>query len=139
MPFVTTAKTFKGRGIAKVKVVITTAADGTVAETVVGSVQGRLVGVGYKPGTLATGVDITVKDYESGATVFSLTDAGTSARFFRPTQVITTVAGVAVTAATTAVDVNRDIFLSGKLSVTVAQGGNAFTGELHLIVAETGF
>lgn len=139
MPFVSTARTFKGRGIAKIKVAITTAADGTVAETVVGSAQGRLVGVGYKPGTLATGVDITVRDYESGATILSLTDAGTSARYFRPTQNVTTNAGAAVTPATTAVDVNRDIFVSGKISVQVAQGGNAASGELHLVFAENGF
>lgn len=126
------------RGVVKTKAVITCDAAGTATATVVGVGFGRLVGVGYKPGTFATGVDITVTDTATGAAILTLTDAGLSARYFRPTLNITTNAGATVAAATTATDVNRDIFLAGKVTVAAAQGGNLGAGELHLIVDEKG-
>lgn len=129
----------KGRGVVKIKAVLTTT-DGTgvCTATTIGSAFGKLVGIGYKPGTLDTGTDITVTDSDSGATLFSLTNAATSARYFRPTAVITDNAGVAVAAATTAVDVNRDIYVAGKLKVAVAQAGatTGNSGQIDFIVEE---
>jgi hypothetical protein len=48
------------------------------------------------------------------------------------------VAGAAITAADTAPNVNRDIYVAGKLSVAVAGGGNLETCKLALIVDEVG-
>lgn len=130
----------RSRGIVRLKATITTDASGDATVTAVGSVFGKLVGVVYDPGAggtiLATGVDITVTDADSGATIFSLTNAGTSGRYLRPTAVVTDTAGVAVTAATTATDVNRDIYLAGRVKVVAAQGGNAKIGAITLIVDE---
>ena len=126
----------KGRGIVKIKAVLTCDASGDATVTTIGAAFGRLVGVGYKPGTLDTGSDITVTDADTAATIFSLTNAGTSARYIRPTANITLNTGVAVTAATTAVDVNRDIYVAGKVKVVVAQGGSGGAGEVHLVFAE---
>jgi uncharacterized membrane protein len=126
----------RSRGLVRLKALITCDASGDASVTVVGSLFGKVVGVIYDAGTLATGVDITVTDSESGATIFSLTNAGTADRFIRPTQVVTDNTGTAVTAAATAVDVNRDIFLAGRVSVVAAQGGNLGAGALTFLVDE---
>lgn len=134
-----TTKTIRHRrgGAVKLRVHIVCDASGDASVTTLPAVYGRLVGVGYKPGTLDTGADLTLKDVDTGATIFSLTDAGTSNRHFRPTAVITTNAGVAVTAADTAANVNRDLFVSGKLSLVVAQGGNLGAGDLYLEIDDS--
>lgn len=124
------------RGVVKIKCAITCDAAGDATATVVGTAFGALVAVGYVPGTLATGVDITVTD-ENGAALLTLTNAGLTARYFRPTADITTNAGVAVTDALTATDTNRHIFVGGKIKVGAAQGGNLGAGELHLVFDET--
>lgn len=131
-----TVKSRKGQGIVRIKASFTTDASGDASITLIGSAFGRIVGIAYDAGDLATGVDITLSDADTGATIFSLTDAGTSDRFIRPTAVVTTNAGVAVTAATTANDVNRDIYVAGGLKLLVAQGGNAKSGALAVIVQE---
>lgn len=125
------------RGVVKTVATITCDSAGDATATVVGVGFGKLVGVGYVPGTFATGVDITVTDVASGTALLTLTNAGLSARYFRPTLVITDNVGVAVAAALTAVNVNRDIFCSGKVSIVAAQGGNLGAGALHLVVDET--
>lgn len=126
----------KPRGLVSLDAAITVDASGNATASNIGEAWGRLVGVAYTPGDLDTGVDITVTDADSGATVFSLTNAGTTARLFRPTAVATTNAGVAITAATTAVDVNRDIYLAGALKVAAAQGGVSKSGSITLFIDE---
>lgn len=126
------------RGVVRTDVSITTDASGDASATVVGVGFGRLVGVLYDGGLDASAV-ITIKDVKSGASVVAYTTGteGTPVAF-RPTSVIADNAGTAVTAAATAPNVNRDIYLGGKVSVTVASGGNAETGVVSLIVDETG-
>lgn len=128
----------RGRGIVRLGATITVTAGGVADAAKMGSAFGRIVGVVYKPGTLDTGADIIIKDALSGAALITLTNAGTSNRFFRPTAVITTNAGVAVTAATTATLVDRDIYVAGAITVEVAQGGNATSGSIYVIVDEGG-
>jgi hypothetical protein len=60
------------------------------------------------------------------------------ARLYRPSTVVTSSVGVAVTAAAEAPNVNRDIMLGGKVGVVCAEGGNLGAGVLVLIVDETG-
>jgi len=131
-----TTVTHRPRGLVQVKATITVDASGNATAAIVGEAYGRIVGVSYAPGTLATGADITITDSDSGATLFVLTDAGATPRFFRPTQVVTSNVGVAITAATTAVDVNRDVYIAGKIKVAVAQGGVSTSGVLRLFVEE---
>lgn len=126
----------RSRGVVRSTISITTDAAGDATETNVGVGFGRLVGVMYNGGLDASAV-ITVKDQKTGATLLAYTTGaeGTPV-FFRPTQVIVDNAGVAVAAAATAPNVNRDIYVAGKVSVTVASGGNAETGILALIIDE---
>lgn len=128
----------RSRGVVRTNIAITTDASGDATATVVGVGFGRLVGVLYNGGLDASAV-ITVKDVKSTATVLAYT-TGTEGVpvFFRPTGVVTVKTGTDISAAAAAPNVNRNKFLSGKVSVTVASGGNAETGVLSLIVDETG-
>lgn len=126
----------RSRGVSKIKVAITCDASGDASETVVGVAYGKLVGVGYVPGTFATGVDITVRD-EGGAAILTLTNAGLSARYFRPSNDIVGADGVAVTDGANSPNSNRDILVGGKIKVVAAQGGNLGAGAIHLVIDET--
>jgi hypothetical protein len=126
----------RARGIVRLAGTLLTDASGNIAATSIGAAYGRIVAIEYDPGTLATGADITITDH-LGAPIVVLTDAGTVKRRFRPTANITTNVGVAVTAATTATMTDRDIYIAGDVKVAVAQGGNAFTGTIAVIVDET--
>lgn len=126
----------RGAALKKLKAVLTTDASGVVTAADLDAAYGRIVAIGYKPGTLDTGADITVTDKQTGATVFSLTNAGTTPRWIRPRQIGTTAAGVADTPGA-GFDV-LDIWIAGILQVAVAQGGNAGTGELYIVVDENG-
>lgn len=126
----------RSRGIVKLRVHIVVDASGVATAAPVGAVFGKLVAVGYKPGTLDTGADITVTDTLTGATIFSLTDAGTSPRYFRPTKDITGENGVAVTDGANNPNTNRDLYVNGKTTVAVAQGGVSTEGDLYLVVDE---
>lgn len=79
-------------------------------------------------------VDVGATD----ASAASWYKAASAAALLRPSGVITSNVGVAVTAADTAPNVNRDIVLGGKVSVVVSGGGNLGAGELVLIVDEEG-
>lgn len=126
------------RGIVRTEVALTCDASGVVPATVVGVGFGRIVGVHYSGG-LATSAVITVTDSKTGATLFTYTTGtqGTPTTI-RPTTNIVDTAGVTVAAATTAINVWRSIFVGGKVSVTVASGGNATTATLVILVDEDG-
>ena len=128
----------RSRGVVRTNITMVTDASGDATATVVGVGFGRLVGVLYDGGLDASAV-ITITDSKSGATVVAYT-TGTEgvAVYFRPSTVITSNVGVAVAAAASAPNVNRDYFISGKITVTVASGGNVETGILGLIVDESG-
>lgn len=128
----------RSKGVVGCKVVLVTDASGDTTASVVGEFYGRLVGFMYDGGLDASAV-ITLKDFATGATLFAYT-TGTEGTpiYVRPTTNIVTNAGAAVTAADTAVDVNRDIKVAGKVTVTVASGGNAETGTIKLVIDEKG-
>lgn len=139
MPAVATVTSRKGRGIVRVDVDVTCVA-GAVAATPIGSFFGRLVGV-MTDGTFGAGAtmtataDILLTDAATGAPILSDLSFATS-DFYRPTTVISDSAGVAVAAATTAVDVNRDIFVAGKLNIAIANAAGTETGRVSFIFAE---
>jgi len=127
----------RGRGIVKNKVNFTVDGSGDASVVNVGPLFGKLVAVDYDAGDLDTGVVITVKDKATGATVFSLSSAGTTDRHIRPTGVITDNVGVAVTALAASPNVNRDIYLSGLLTIVVSAGGSGGeSGGLNFTVQE---
>ena len=136
-----TVKSRKGLGIVRIRAAILVDASGVATATVIGSAFGRIVGIAYDPtagagGTMDTGADLTLTDGDSGATIWSLANAGTSPLFKRPTMAVTDNAGAAITPATTANDINRDIFVAGNIKLAVAQGGNVMTGALDVFVQE---
>lgn len=138
MPAVPTAIQHRSLGVVRTNVALTCDGAGAIAATVIGVGFGRLRNVFYNGGLDASSV-ITVKDFKSGATLFVYTTGteGTPTRFC-PTVVVTDNAGVAVTAADTAPNVNRPIYLAGKVTITVASGGAAETGVIALVVDESG-
>ena len=126
------------RGVVRTRINVTTDASGDATLDVVGAGYGRLVGVLYDGG-LDASANITIRDTRTGAVLVSYT-TGTegSPVFFRPTSVITDVAGDAITAADTAPNVNRDMYVFGNVSVSVSSGGNEETCKIALIIDEVG-
>lgn len=126
----------RSRGVVRTDINITTDASGVATATVVGVGFGRLVRVLYNGGLDASAV-ITLTDAKTGASLVAYTTGveGTPVAF-RPTLNVTDNAGVAVTADASAPNVNRDIYLGGKVKLGVTAGGNAETCILSLIVDE---
>lgn len=126
----------KGRGLIRIDATLVTDASGVATATNIGSAFGRIVDVLYDGGLDASAV-ITLSDGVTGAALATYTTGteGTPVHF-RPTKGIFGSTGAAVTAATTAVDTNRDIFVAGTLKVGVASGGNVETGVLSLVIEE---
>jgi hypothetical protein len=133
----------RSRGVVRIEAALTTHTDGSIAETVIGTAFGKLVGVLYDGGLDASGT-VTIKQYPGAASTVSVPvlvyTTGTEGTpvFFRPTDVITSDAGADISASANAVGVNRDIYLAGKVSITVASGGVSETGKFALIVDESG-
>lgn len=127
----------RSRGVARISVALTTDASGDIPLTHAGVGYGRLVGVLYDGG-LDASASITIKDDKTGATIFGPYVTGTEGVpvSLRPTRVVVDTAGTAVTAADTAPNVNRDIFVAGGFSVLVSAGGNVEHGTVVVIVDE---
>jgi hypothetical protein len=60
-----------------------------------------------------------------------------ASKYVHPTVVVTTNVGAAISAATTAPNVNRDAFLGGKWTIGVSGAGNLGTGDIYLVVDES--
>ena len=131
---VATVTAGKKRGIVRVDCALTCVA-GAISAQPIGAFYGRLVAVFIDPvagagATMTSTADILLTDHATGAPILSDLSVGAAANGYRPTQNITDSAGVAVTAAATATDVNRDIFVAGKLDLAIA---NATTTDTALI------
>lgn len=136
---VATVTAGKKRGIVRVDIALTCAA-GAVSAQPIGSFFGRLVGVLADPtygagATMTSTADILLTDAVTGAPILSDLSFGT-AFSYRPTQAVVDSAGAAITPATTANDVNRDIFVAGKLNIAIANATTTDTGLLSLIFEE---
>lgn len=138
MPAVSTTIQHRSLGVVRTNVAVTCSAGGALAATVVTVGFGRLVRVLYDGGLDASAV-ITISDTKTGAALVTYTTGteGTPVAF-RPTTNIVDTAGTTVAAAVTAVDVNRPIYVAGKVSITVASGGANETCIIGLIVDESG-
>lgn len=138
---VATSSARKGQGIVKITSTLT-CAGGALSATIIGKAYGRIVGVAFDPtrgagATITSTAVLTVTDGDTGATLFTVgATVGSSALYFRPTAVITSNTGAAVTAAATAVDVNRDIFVAGNIKATIASATTTDSCGLDIIVEE---
>jgi len=130
----------KGRGIVRVDIDLAITSSTGLGPISIGSFYGRLVGVlfdgtaGAGP-TMSATTDVILTDFATGAAILSDLSFATT-DFYRPTTVVATNAGAAITASTSAPNVNRDIFVAGKLGITLANGTNGDTARLSLIFAE---
>lgn len=138
----------RSRGVVRISVAMTCDASGVMSETVIGEAYGRLVGVFYDGGLDASAVitlrtAATMADATVGATLLAYTTGteGTPVAF-RPTRVVTDVAGTNIVAGdgsgggTTGNDVNRDFYVAGKLTLQVASGGVSETGNISFVFDE---
>jgi hypothetical protein len=117
-----------------------TCVSGAVSAQTIGSFFGRLVGVltdgtAGAGATMTTTADVLLTDANTGAPILSDLSFATS-DFYRPTAVVVDSAGAAITPATTANDLNRDIFVAGKLNLAIANATTTDTGRISFIFAE---
>lgn len=129
----------KGRGIVRIDALLT-CAGGAVTAQVAGSAFGRIVGILFDPAagagaTMTSTADITIADALTGAPLIADLTFGTGG-FYRPTAPVVTNAGAAITPATTANDVNRDIFVAGKFTIAIANATTTDTGLVSIFVDE---
>jgi hypothetical protein len=129
----------KGRGMVRANLALT-CSGGAISAQSIGSYWGRLVGVFYEPtagagATMTATADVLLTDAWTGAPILSDLDFGT-ARYERPTKVAVGATGVAITAATSAPNVNRDIFVAGPLNLAIANATTTDTGYLGLVFEE---
>jgi hypothetical protein len=137
---VATTSSRKGRGIVRIDCALT-CASGAISAAVIGNVYGRLVGVMSDPtygagATMTSTADILLTDGATGAPILSDLSFGASAFTYRPTQAVVDSAGAAITPATTANDLNRDIFVAGTLKLAIANATTTDTGLLSFIFDE---
>lgn len=136
---VTTLTSKKGRGVVRVDCDVTCVA-GAVSAQSIGSFFGRLVavitdGTAGAGATMTTTADILLTDAATGAPILSDLTFATS-DYYRPTQNVTDNAGAAITPATTAPNVNRDIFVAGKLNLAIANATTTDTGRVSFVFEE---
>lgn len=137
---VATVSAGKRRGLVRVDIALT-CSGGAVSASPIGSFYGRIVGVMADPvagagATMTSTADILLTDHVTGAPIISDLSFGAAAFSYRPTQNIVDSAGATVTAATTAPDVMRDIFVAGKLDIAIANATTTDTGLLSLLIEE---
>lgn len=114
------------------RLTITTDASGD-ATAYTPAVDGRILGVVYTKTDFANGVDITVTLEATGQAVLALTDQNASGTFY-PRQQVHGPTGTGLTYNGTQT-VNEPVVAGGdRVKVVVAQGGNAKTGTVDVIV-----
>ena len=128
----------RSKGVVRIECDITTDASGDASLTVIGAAFGRLVNVFYDGG-LDASASVTLKDTNTGATVFGPYVTGTEGTpvMLAPKTNVVTDAGATIAAADTAPNIWRDIVVGGKLSLVVASGGNAETGKFAFVFDES--
>lgn len=129
------------RGVTRISVDLATDATadgGDIAATGIGAAFGILRGILYNGGFDAGGT-LTITDAKTGAIVFGPYTFGTEGTpvFLYPTDIVTDTAGANITAADTAPNVNRPIYVSGKLNLAVANGGVSESAKVALIIDES--
>lgn len=137
---VATTSSQKGRGIVRVNCALTCVA-GAISAQSIGSFYGRLVAILFDPvagagATMTSTADVLLTDAATGAPIISDLSFGAAAAMYRPTVAVVDTAGAAITPATTANDVNRDIFVAGKLNLAIANATTTDTGLISFVFEE---
>lgn len=116
------------------KVQITTAADGS-ATVYTPFLSGEIHSIQYVKTDFANGVDFAVTSEKTGENIWTEADVNASATRY-PRAATHTQAGAAALYAAGGTPVQDRIGVAGdRLKIVVAQGGNAKTGTLHILVA----
>jgi hypothetical protein len=98
-----------------------------------GTVSGRVLGIVYVKTDFANGVDFTITAEATGEAILTLTDQNTAAAFYPRSQVHGPT-GTALTLDGTRT-ANEPIYVANdRVKVVVAQGGNAKSGTVHVLV-----
>ena len=128
------------RGATRVNVALTCASS-TVTAAPIGKYFGKLIGIYFEPtagagNTMTTTSDVLITDATTGASLIADLDFGT-ARYEKVTMPIQNSAGAVITAADTAPDCRRDLFVAGTINVAIANCTEAAaTGLLSLVFEE---
>lgn len=129
----------KGRGLIRLSVDLV-CASGAVSATPLGAFFGRIVAIATDPtqgagATMTSTADVLLTDTDTGAPIFTDLTFG-SAEYKRPTAAVVDSAGAAITPATTANDLNRDIYVAGRISLAIANATTTDTGRIVFIIEE---
>lgn len=115
------------------KVSITTAADGS-ATAYTPRIAGKIHSVQYVKTDFADGVDFTITAEATGESILAKSDVNASAVFY-PRAPTHSQVGAALLYAAAGSPVNDKIALaSDRVKIVVAQGGNAKSGVIHVLV-----
>ena len=116
------------------KVPITTAADGS-AIAYSPFLSGEIHSIQYVKTDFANGVDFTVTSEKTGENIWAESDVNATASRY-PRAATHNQSGAAALYAAGGTPVQARIGLAGdRVKIVVAQGGNAKTGTIHILVA----
>jgi len=122
-------------GMRRFVVPVTTAADGT-ATVFSPFLSGQVMHITYVKANYTDGVDFTITTEATGQTVWAQLNVNASVTVYPRTATVTT-AGVAALYAAGGVAVNAPIAIGrDRISIAIAQGGNATRGVFHILVEE---
>ena len=110
---------------------ITTNGSGAATVNAELSVLGKLYAIEYQPGTIATGATLTItcEDGVYSKPLLTKANAGTSNVEYYPRDLVNAVADGSALTGTSGGD-RVQPFLSGKVKVVIASGGNTLTGKV---------
>lgn len=92
--------------------------------------NGLLLALIYTPGTLDTGADLTITGEDTGIPILTITNAGTSVKYWYPRALLNAVAdGADGAAASEIIPISSE-----RIKVVVAQGGNAKAGSIEALL-----
>lgn len=116
----------------RVKVLVTTAADGT-ATKFSSRVSGAIHSVHYVKGDFADGVDFAITAEETGENIWTESNVNASAVRY-PRAATHSQAGVASNYAATFPVLDKVGVANDRVKIVIAQGGNAKSGTFYLLV-----
>src|SRR3990167_92145 len=116
----------------KVSTTILTDASGDATVYMGSRLRGYLVVLSYRPGTLATGADLTVTAETSGAPILTKMNLGTGNSWLYPRALPTN--ANSATGPLGTVPSERIPLVNERIKVVVAGGGNTLTGSIEAVV-----
>lgn len=124
--------------VQRIDFTLTVSAGGAATVYSSGPVTGEIRQITYVPDAtnpLDAGADLTITGEVSGVAIATLSNIGTSTVSWAPRQATHSTVGAATLFAAGGTAVTDRIALAGeRIKVVVAQGGNALTGQLFIVV-----